>query len=99
MIKIDVEGAEELVIAGMNALLQEEDFNADIVLEITPEDLSQSPEELLRPFTEKGYKVIPIPNGQLLRHYFRPEQPINWTPVAPSSVTNMMDVLLTRKLP
>jgi FkbM family methyltransferase len=97
LIKIDVEGAEKFVVAGMVGLLNDPKFNGDIILEIAPEDLDVSVEEFLKPFTSRGYKIFLVPNKQNLRHYFEPKELMSWVPVEVKSITSMNDVFLTRR--
>jgi FkbM family methyltransferase len=98
LIKIDVEGAESFVVAGMIGLLDEPGFNSDIILEIAPQDLDVPVAEFLEPFTSRGYKVVLVPNKQRLRHYFERAEEMNFVAVAPSSIISLSDVLLTRRL-
>jgi FkbM family methyltransferase len=98
LIKIDVEGAESFVVAGMIGLLDEPEFNSDIILEIAPQDLNMPVAEFLEPFTSRGYKVFLVPNKQRLRHYFERAEEISFVAVAPSSIISLSDVLLTRRL-
>jgi FkbM family methyltransferase len=97
LIKIDVEGAEKYVVAGMVGLLNDPKFNGDIILEIAPEDLDVSVEEFLKPFTSRGYKSFLVPNRQNLRHYFEPVVAMNWVPMEAKSIKTMTDVFLTRR--
>jgi FkbM family methyltransferase len=59
LLKIDVEGAEPLVLAGAHSLLANRKIGT-ILLEICPENLVPfgfSVEDLLRPFTAAGYEM------------------------------------------
>ncbi len=97
LIKIDVEGAEEYVVAGLGALLNAEGFSGDIILEISPTEISSSVEEFVSPFTSRGYSLFEIPNNQQMRSYFRPAEAFAWKRVMPTEIKSLCDVLITKR--
>lgn len=65
LIKIDVEGAEPGVLAGMTSLIPLLRPDAEIVVELSPQWWSQPnlrPTEVLRPFIEGGFNVYTMRN-------------------------------------
>lgn len=97
LIKIDVEGAEEYVVAGMEELLDDARFTGDIILEISPSEISKSVEEFVFPFTSRGFNLFEIPNNQQLRSYFRESKPFAWKRISPNDIHQLCDVLITKR--
>ncbi len=65
LIKIDVEGAEPAVLAGMVAVLPELEPNVEIVVELSPAwwDDDVLPTEVLEPFVRAGFHIFEVPNN------------------------------------
>jgi FkbM family methyltransferase len=63
LIKIDVEGAEDRVLAGMLASVDALAADAELVVEVMPTWWSdpQQPIDVLRPFLERGFHVYLLP--------------------------------------
>jgi len=71
LVKVDVEGAEKLVLSGANSLLSIKDESAPVwVMEYSPSNCSAngySAASLLETFTAKGYRLYTLqPDGRLL---------------------------------
>lgn len=98
LIKIDVEGAEQMVVDGMHQLLDTPGFAGEIILEITPADFVKGRNGLLDPFLSRGYRMFRIPNPQELRKYFEPLESMSWNEINAEDVNEMMDVLFTKRL-
>jgi FkbM family methyltransferase len=65
LVKIDVEGAECAVVAGMKPLIQTGRTDAEIIIEIDPELLKRqgkAPDDVLRPFLDAGYHAYQLDN-------------------------------------
>ena len=99
LIKIDVEGAEWSVAAGMGPLLSSGRTDLEIIVEINPEALAQQgkrPEDLLRIFARAGFHAYSIENDYSPLSYLPPyaemrpvriRTPIQW----------VTDVVLSRQ--
>ena len=64
LIKIDVEGAEDRVLAGMLASVDALAADAELVVEVVPKwwsDPQLRPIDVLRPFLERGFHVYLLP--------------------------------------
>ncbi len=75
LIKIDVEGAEPSVIAGMNKLIQCCPPDTEFLIEVTPrlwKDSDDRPEDVLEKFFEAGFQAYRIPNDYLPGRYLCP---------------------------
>lgn len=75
LIKIDVEGAEPHVIAGMTRLIPQLAPETEIILELSPkwwEDPALKPSEVLRPFTDAGFNIYEMRNSYSAWRYLWP---------------------------
>ena len=75
MIKIDVEGGEDRVLAGMLASVDALAADAELVVELSPSwwsDPELRPIDVLRPFLERGFNVYLLPNDYLPWRYLWP---------------------------
>lgn len=75
LIKIDVEGAEWSVVAGMGPLLSSARTDLEIVVEVQPGPLAQQgkqPEDLLRIFLEAGFHAYRLENDYSPLSYLPP---------------------------
>jgi FkbM family methyltransferase len=75
VIKIDVEGAEPEVLAGMGNLIGTLRPDAEIVVELSPQwwtDLQLRPIDVLRPFIEAGFHVYEMTNSYSAWRYLWP---------------------------
>ena len=78
LVKIDVEGAEAAVLAGMTTLLAEARRDCEFLVEIHPELLGQlgsCAEDVLRPFRNAGYHAYVLENDYDATTYLWPRQP------------------------
>jgi FkbM family methyltransferase len=77
LIKIDVEGAEPDVLAGMCNLIGSMRPDAEIVVELSPQwwpDRQLRPMDVLRPFIEAGFNVYKMNNSYSAWRYLWPNQ-------------------------
>jgi FkbM family methyltransferase len=75
VIKIDVEGAEDRVLAGMLAFIDVLAADAELVVEVMPKwwsDPQPRPVDVLRPFLERGFHVYLMPNDYSPWRYLWP---------------------------
>jgi FkbM family methyltransferase len=75
LIKIDVEGAEDRVLAGMLASVDALAADAELVVEVMPtwwSDPQLRPTDVLRPFLERGFHVYLLPNDYSPWRYLWP---------------------------
>ncbi len=75
LIKIDVEGAEDRVLAGMLASVDLLATDAELVVELSPiwwSDPQLLPIDVLRPFLERGFHVYLLPNDYSAWRYLWP---------------------------
>jgi FkbM family methyltransferase len=66
LVKIDVEGAEDAVLRGMNAFLAGCRADVEIVVELSPKwwaDAQQTPRQVLQPLLDAGFNVYRIDNN------------------------------------
>jgi hypothetical protein len=96
IVKIDVEGAELSVVAGMGPIIS--NGRPDLEIEVSPTALARqgtSPEGLLQPFFDAGYHAYEIENDY---------SPLSYIPVPTakrprrirSAIRKTMDVVLSR---
>lgn len=77
LIKIDVEGAEPDVLAGMGNLIGALRPDAEIIVELSPQwwpDRQLRPIDVLRPFIDAGYNVYQLNNSYSAWRYLWPNQ-------------------------
>ncbi|MEM7228587.1 MAG: FkbM family methyltransferase [Planctomycetota bacterium] len=75
LVKIDVEGGEPAVLAGMVEWLDHAPSDVELLVELSPlwwADRTQTVEDVLRPFTERGFNVYTIPNNYWPWRYLWP---------------------------
>jgi FkbM family methyltransferase len=75
LIKIDVEGAEDRVLAGMTDSIDALAANAELVVELSPTwwiDPRSRPIDVLRPFLDRGFHVYVLPNDYSPWRYLWP---------------------------
>ncbi len=66
MVKIDVEGAEDAVLRGMDRFIEAAPNDVEILVELSPRwwrDQTQTPRDVLRPLTNAGFNVYAIGNN------------------------------------
>ena len=66
LVKIDVEGAEDRVLAGMRGFLEKCPSHVEILVELSPtwwHDSQQTPQRVLAPFFEAGFHAYRIDNN------------------------------------
>lgn len=99
LIKIDVEGAEWSVVSGMRSLISQGRPDLEILMEVNPDLLTRqgkTPEALLRPFLEAGYRAYALENDY---------SPLSYIPLPTekrpqtirSLIQSTMDVVLSRQ--
>jgi FkbM family methyltransferase len=99
LIKIDVEGAEAVLVRGFIPHLDRLRPEAEVVIEVTPRLLRKRGEEVLdvlQPFLDRGFHVYRLTNDYAADSYpaamRRPLPPERWT----QPVTEMSDLILSR---
>ena len=99
VVKIDVEGAEGAVVAGMGAIIHNGRPDLEVVIETNPAALARrgiTPEELLHPFLNVGFHAYEIENDYSPLSYI----PLP-TPKRPrrirAAIRSNIDVVLSRR--
>lgn len=98
LVKIDVEGAEAAVIAGMSSLLTEAVDVREFLVEIHPDLLARlgySVDDVLRPFADAGYRAYRVENDYDAGNYLWPVEPTP-LPRLKGSVDADVNVLFSR---
>src|SRR5690606_8091403 len=98
LIKIDVEGAEWLVVAGMERAIPALRADAAIVIEISPRRLAlqgKSPADVLAPFLDAGFSAHVLDNEYSPAAYLNMAAPARPVPLT-REITTQTDVVLTR---
>jgi FkbM family methyltransferase len=75
LIKIDVEGGEAAVLAGLVACIDRLPPEAEIAVELSPlwwSDRTRTARDVLQPFVERGYRIFTIPNNYWPWRYLWP---------------------------
>jgi FkbM family methyltransferase len=75
VVKIDVEGGEDRVLAGMDAFLDRCRHDVEILIELSPQwwtDSSRRPLDALTPFRDKGFHVYEMDNSYWPWRYLWP---------------------------
>ncbi len=78
IVKIDVEGAEYLVVRGMSSLLKHGRRDLEVVLEISPERLrrfDKTPEDMIGMFGNDGFHAFTVENDYRSAYYLPPIRP------------------------
>jgi FkbM family methyltransferase len=101
LIKIDVEGAEPDVVAGMIDLIPRLPAGAEIILELSPKwwsDPGLRPLDVLRPFTDAGFCVYEMRNNYSAWRYLWPNDVSDATRVRRdlSKRVTRLDLVLSR---
>jgi FkbM family methyltransferase len=101
LIKIDVEGAEPDVVAGMIDLIPRLPAGAEIILELSPKwwsDPSLRPLDVLRPFTDAGFCVYEMRNNYSAWRYLWPNDVSDATRVRRELIKRVtrLDLVLSR---
>jgi FkbM family methyltransferase len=92
LIKIDVEGAEGLVLEGMEPILPRL-YGADLLIEIDP--TLNSAQAILERLTRHGWRGYQIQYKDLMEAYFHPPAKVQLIPLT-SAPSKTMDVLFRR---
>lgn len=77
LVKIDVEGMEWAVVAGMKSLLKSGRSDLEITVEVDPDSLAKQgrePEEILRTFEQHGFHGYELENDYSATSYLRPSE-------------------------
>lgn len=93
LIKIDVEGAESLVIEGLLPIVDRLPEKCVLFIEVTPTD-GKTTAEIIAPLVAKGFKPHIIENGYSLQFYLRDPRPV----LVPydGRTAPMLDLVLSR---
>jgi len=101
LIKIDVEGAEPDVVAGMIDLIPRLPADAEIILELSPKwwaDPGLRPLDVLRPFTDAGFNIYEMRNSYSAWRYLWPNDVADATRVRRDLTERVtrLDLVLSR---
>jgi FkbM family methyltransferase len=103
LIKIDVEGAEDRVLAGILASIDALGADAELVVEVMPNwwsDPQLRPIDVLRPYLERGFHVYLLPANYLPWRYLWPRDvraPQRLRDIALLDQRGRLDVVLSRR--
>jgi FkbM family methyltransferase len=98
LVKIDVEGAEMSVVAGMGPFISAGRPDLEFVVEVNPAALARQatgPDELLKPFIDAGYHPYEVENDYCPKSYI-PIPPRKRPRRIRSSIDRTMDIVLSR---
>lgn len=99
LVKIDVEGAEWSVVAGMGSLIKGGRPDLEIIIEVNPKLLARqgkTPDDLLRPFLDAGYHAYRLENDYSPQSYIplrREKRPQRIRP----PIQETVDLVLSRR--
>jgi FkbM family methyltransferase len=99
LIKVDVEGAEWMVVAGMEKAIPALREDVVIVIEVSPHKLSlqgKSPADVLGPFLDAGFSASSLVNDYHPAAYLAMAAPAEPAPIT-GELTTETDVVLTRR--
>lgn len=102
IVKIDVEGGEPAVIAGMAGFLARSRDDVEILLEVSPEwwaERDRRPDEVLRPLLDAGFHAYELPNSYWPWRYLWPRDvrpPVRVTRPLTARVKRL-DLVLSRR--
>jgi FkbM family methyltransferase len=99
LVKIDVEGAEWLVVCGMASLINKGRRDLDILIEVDTDRLAhqgKTPDDLLRPFLTGGFHPYAVQNDYSALSYI-PPPPYKRPERIRSPIRGVMDLVLSRQ--
>lgn len=99
LIKVDVEGAEWLVVSGMRSLLRASNADLEIVIEISPARVAtynKCAQDILDVFSEFGFFAYRLDNDYSAAHYLAPLDDRRPSRISPPIVTQT-DVIFSRR--
>jgi FkbM family methyltransferase len=98
IVKIDVEGAESLVVTGMQSMLSAGRDDLEYLIEINPAALAghgTSPNRILKPFLDAGFYAYEIENDYSPLSYMPTEAPKRPQRIRSSIIERTTDVVLS----
>jgi FkbM family methyltransferase len=99
LVKIDVEGAEWSVVAGMASLINKGRRDLEIIIEVDTDRLAhqgKTPDDLLRPFLTTGFYPYAVENDYSALSYI-PLPPYKRPQRIKSPIRGLMDLVLSRQ--
>lgn len=101
LLKIDIEGAEPGVVAGLRSFLAAANPDLEVLLELSPQwwaDPALSPEDVIRPFREAGFHTYVIDNNYMVWRYLWPNavRPPRRIDRLPDRSVKQIDIVLSR---
>jgi FkbM family methyltransferase len=99
LIKIDVEGAEWLVVAGMRSLLERRDTQLEVAIEVSPQRLAkqgQCVEDIMKTFADAGFHRYSLANDYSASSYLPPRKDVRPVRVR-APVQSHTDLILSRE--